>query len=48
MKEKSDEFIISAYNRAVELQLEKKFIQLLESELERRGIKYRFYCARRM
>ncbi|OAH54801.1 MULTISPECIES: sporulation histidine kinase inhibitor Sda [Bacillaceae] len=48
MKEKSDKFIISAYNRAVELQLEEEFIRILENELERRGIKYRFYCAQRM
>lgn len=48
MKEKSNDFIIRAYNRAVELQLEPEFIRLLEKELERRGIKYRLYCAQRM
>lgn len=48
MRGKSDQFIISAYHKAVELQLEEAFIKILEAELERRGIKYKFYCAQRV
>ena len=36
----SDEELIEAYERAVEQGLEERFLELLEAELQRRGVSY--------
>jgi len=38
MKEQTDQFIIEAYEKAVELNLERDFLLLLEAELDRREL----------
>jgi developmental checkpoint coupling sporulation initiation to replication initiation len=38
MKEQTDEFIVEAYEKALELNLEPDFLLLLEKELERREL----------
>lgn len=38
MREYSNEFIIDAYKKAVELHLDPDFLTLLEQELERRNL----------
>jgi hypothetical protein len=48
MKENTDEFIVLAYKKAVELQLDPVFIQLLENELERRGLNIDVTVAQRI
>jgi hypothetical protein len=48
MKENTDAVIISAYKKAVKLQLEQLFIQLLENELERRGLNIDVTVAQRI
>lgn len=38
MKEQTDQFILEAYEKAVELNLEHDFLRLLEEELKRRNL----------
>ena len=38
MKEQTDQFIVEAYKKAIELNLEQDFLLLLEEELDRRAL----------
>ncbi|MGM8214185.1 sporulation histidine kinase inhibitor Sda [Bacillaceae bacterium W0354] len=40
MEQLSDQLLIESYNKAVELNLSKDFIHLIELELKRRGLNH--------